>query len=301
MAQKDGGGCANGRLEQADLLRVLRHYPRLVGWSLILPCRAFWSFQDGGHGAVRTLLHPMSVPQASLVCAFVSHAVQEGNGRYKEFTGGKTQLLRNGSHRLHLQPGGEEHAQIAERGKLHEHPNGEERCIRDVLFMDVVVCRHAAACPVCGIDFLHQLDEVGAVNAPALPLLCNLEALAVQMKVVLGVRALRRQGREVCNHLFPQCHLDSGYGLEQQKAQAAVELVICPYPFPARAGAECFRALCRLESKRASELIPVCGQAVVVDSGKTLADGLAKLVVAQSACATHAAGNKQVRQFSMGL
>lgn len=104
--------------------------------------------------------------------------------------------------------------------------------------MDVVVCRHAAAGPIRGIDLLHQLDEVGAVDTPALSLLCNLESLAVQMKVVLGVRALRRQGREVCNHLFAQRHLDSGYGLEQQKAQAAVELVVSPYPFPACAGAE---------------------------------------------------------------
>ena len=301
MAQEDGGGCAYGRLEQAVLLRVLRHYPRLVGRCLILPCRAFGSFQDGGHGAVRALLHPMSVPHASLVGAFVAHAVQERNGRHKEFTGGKTQLRSNGGHRLHLQPGGEEHAQIAERGKLHEHPNGEERCIRDVLFMDVVVCRHAAACPVCGIDLLHQLDEMGAVDASALPLLRNLESLAVQMKVILGVRALRRQGREMCNHLFAQRHLNSGYSLEQQQAQAAVELVVRPYPFPARAGAECFRALCRLEGKRPSELVPVRGQAVVVDSGKTSADGLAQLGIAQSACASHAAGNKQVRQLVMGL
>lgn len=86
MAQEDGGGCANGRLEQTVLLRVLRHYPRLVGWCLILPCRAFGSFQDGGHGTVRALLHPMPVPHPPLVGAFVAHAVQERNGRYKEFT-----------------------------------------------------------------------------------------------------------------------------------------------------------------------------------------------------------------------
>lgn len=57
----------------------------------------------------------------------------------------------------------------------------------------------------------------------------------------------------------------------------------------------------RLEGKLASEPVPVRRQAVVVDSGKASADGLPQLVVAPAACATHAAGNKQVRQFSMGL